>query len=323
MRNTRKLLLEHFDEDVHERLKVNVVGAQEKLDRIGRLFWSVTKHELGGSAEFHDNTFTFTLQCSPIVDATTGRYCLISKTQNNMPSAHLYRLSHPLGEHVLTKAKSRPCAPAEIMFDITNHPTRIAVIERLKGKAGWLSLQHVRVDSFDFEEYLLFSAIDDEGNNIDQETCEKLFNCAGVSNGEITVAEDAQRRLRADEERHAQATIARNLEENSRHFAEARDQLDKWADDMEMAAQRELDDTKRMIRELQRQSRQAPTLQDQHQIQEEITKLERKKRMLRERIFDIEDEIAAKRDTLVAALEKRMQQKTTVTPLFTIRWSVH
>lgn len=89
-----------------------------------------------------------------------------------------------------------------------------------------------------------------------------------------------------------------------------------------MAAQRELDDTKRLIRDLQRQSRQAPTLQEQHRIQEEITRLERKKRTLREKIFDIEDEISAKRDALVAALEKRMQQKTTVTPLFTIRWSV-
>jgi predicted nucleic acid-binding Zn-ribbon protein len=83
-----------------------------------------------------------------------------------------------------------------------------------------------------------------------------------------------------------------------------------------------LDDTKRQIRDLQRRSRQAPTIEEQHGLQEEIAKLERKKRTLRERIFDIEDEIAEKRDRLVESLEKRMQQKTTVTPVFTIRWSV-
>jgi predicted nucleic acid-binding Zn-ribbon protein len=138
----------------------------------------------------------------------------------------------------------------------------------------------------------------------------------------VALPDPVKQRLHAEEERFVQATIARTLEENSRHFAEARDQLDKWAEDMEMAAQRELDDTKRLIRDLQRQSRQAPTLQEQHHFQEEITKLERKKRSLREKIFDIEDEISAKRDTLVAALEKRMQQKTAVTSLFTIRWSV-
>ena len=47
-----------------------------------------------------------------------------------------------------------------------------------------------------------------------------------------------------------------------------------------------------------------------------------KNRKWREKIFDIEDEIVDKRDRLVEALEKRMQQKTTSTPLFTIRWKV-
>ena len=112
------------------------------------------------------------------------------------------------------------------------------------------------------------------------------------------------------------------MEENSRHFAEARDQLDKWAEDMELAAQRDLDDAKRRIRELQRESRQAETLDAQHRIQEEIAKMERKKRTLRERIFDIEDEIAEKRDILVSSLEKRMRQKIKLSPVFTIRWRV-
>ena len=30
MRDTRKLLIEHFDEDVHDRLKVNLAGTREK-----------------------------------------------------------------------------------------------------------------------------------------------------------------------------------------------------------------------------------------------------------------------------------------------------
>ncbi len=269
MRDTRKMLLEHFDEDVHERLKVNLAGTQE-----------------------------------------------------NIPGEYLYRLSHPLGEHVLSEAKERPCPPAEVVFDISGNVTRIAVVERLKGRSGWLSLQRLHIESFDFEEYLLFSGMDDAGNNIDQETCEKLFNCNGQARAVQTIPDSAKERLMRDQERHAKATLAKNLEENNRHFSEARDQLDKWAEDMEMAAQKELDDTKRQIRDLQRRSRQAPTIEEQHSLQEEIVGLERKKRTLRERIFDIEDEISEKRDRLVESLEKRLQQKTTVTPVFTIRWSV-
>ena len=66
----------------------------------------------------------------------------------------------------------------------------------------------------------------------------------------------------------------------------------------------------------------AGRVEEQHSLQEEIAKLERKKRTLRERIFDIENEIAEKRNRLMESLEKRVQQKITVTPVFTIRWSV-
>jgi len=322
MRETRKMLLEHFDEDVHERLKVNLEGTQERLDRIGQLFWAVTRHALRNHAEFDDQSYSFILKNSPVKYVSQGRYHLISKTQENTPGEFLYRLSHPLGEHVIHESSNQPCPLAEVIFDISGHPTRIAIVERLKERTGWLGLQHMRIESFDSEEYLLFSGMDDAGNNIDQETCEKLFNCSGQARAVQAIPDSAKERLMQDQERHTKATLAKNLEENNRHFSEARDQLDKWAEDMEMAAQKELDDTKRQIRDLQRRSRQAPTIEEQHSLQEEIAKLERKKRTLRERIFDIEDEIAEKRDRLVESLEKRMQQKTTVTPVFIIRWSV-
>lgn len=322
MQSTRKILLEHFDEDVHERLKVNLAGTQERLDRIGRMFWAVTRHTLKNHAEFDDAVCAFALHKSPAQGIATGTYHLISKQQANIPGQFLYRLSHPLGEYAVQKALHGPCSPAQVVFHVTSNPTRITLVERLKGKAGWLHLQHMQVDSFDAQEYLLFSAFDDTGNSLDQETCEKLFHCQGQTQPLPTVPQQVQHRLGQEQERHALATLAKNLEENNKHFAEARDQLDKWAEDMELAAQKEIDDTKRRIKELQRQCRQATTMQEQHSLQEEITRWERKKRTLRTRIFDLEDEIAEKRDRLVDSLEKRMHQKTTINPVFTIRWAV-
>lgn len=322
MKDTRRMLLEHFDEDVHERLKVNLSGTQEYLDRIGRMFWSLTKYILIKNADFDDQQLSFNLWESPVAKARPGRYHLISKDQQNVPGDFLYRISHPLGEHVLHDGLQFECLPAEIAFDYKNHPTKISVIENLKNKNGWMRLESLKIDSFDREEYLLFSAFDDAGNNIDQETCEKLFNCRGSIINNALSHDTIPGRLKAENDRHIQATIARSLEENNRYFNEARDQLDKWADDMIKSAEKELDDLKRQIREQQRQSRQAPNLQEQHKIQEDIKSLERKKRKLREKIFDIEDEIAEKRDRLVEALEKRLKQKTEATNLFTVRWRV-
>ena len=91
---------------------------------------------------------------------------------------------------------------------------------------------------------------------------------------------------------------------------------------MVIAVEKELADTKAQIKALNRQSRLATTVQEQKEIQEKIHQLEKKKRRQRQQIFDAEDKIEATRDALIDALEKRMKQKTSVEPLFTIRWSV-
>lgn len=319
---TRRQLLEHFDEDVHERLKMNLSGARDQLDRIGRMFWALTGFELSAQAGFDNDDLSFDLKESPITAARPGHYLMISKGRANIPGEFLYRLNHPLGEHVIGQGRGRPCPIAQVTFQASRHPTKISVVDALKGKSGWLHLQHLRIDSFDREESLLFSAFDDSGTDLDQETCQRLFTVGGEASFADEPDASTSKRLKAEAERHVQATIARSLEANNKHFAEARDQLDQWAEDMEIAVQKELEDSKRQIRDLQRRSRQAPTVAEQHQMQEQIATLEKSKRRLRQRIFDLEDEIASKRDALVAALEKRMQQKTEVTPLFTIRWSV-
>jgi hypothetical protein len=78
------------------------------------------------------------------------------------------------------------------------------------------------------------------------------------------------------------ATISLSLEQNSAHFNQARDKLEKWADDMVLSAEKALTDTKEQIKVLRRQARQAVTLEEQHSIQEKIQKLEADKAMFRE-----------------------------------------
>lgn len=322
MEDTRRLLLEHFDEDVHTRLRVNLEGSRERLDRIGKMFWSLTRFILNDRATFDDQALIFRLIDSPLAAVRPGVYHLISKTQENVPGEFLYRLSHPLGEHVVQAGKECPTPVAQVAFHISEHPAKISVVEELQGQAGWLFLQHLVIDSFEREEYLLFSGFVDHGQPLDQEVCEKLFSCRGSLGAQVEIAADIKGRLKAEAQRHAQATISRSLEENNRHFYEARERLEKWADDLVLASEKELKDTKEQIKVLNRQARLAPTLAEQHQVQEKIRELEKKKRRQRQRIFDLEDEIMEKRDGLIAALERRMAQRTAIDPLFTIRWQV-
>jgi len=322
LKDTRKILLENFDEDVHSRLRTNLMDTRERMDRFSQMFWLVTQHILEGKAAFNDQALTFSIPEPGLISFPPGKYHLISKDQQNIPGDFLYRLSHPLGDYVLQTAKEQPTPVAVVIFDITHHPVKIAMVEDIKGKSGWLHLQRLIIDSFETEEYLLFSAVDSAGNSIDQETCEKLFHCMGTSNGMTTIPDTLQHRLDKEAERHVKATISRSLEENNHHFNEARERLEKWAEDMVLAAEKELKDTKQQINVLNRQSRLASTMEEQHELQEKIQELEKKKRRQRQQIFDLEDEIAQKRDDLISALERRMTQKTTSEPLFTIAWKV-
>lgn len=321
--DTRRLLLENFDEDIHDLLKIQLDAAQQRLDKVGRLFWDLTRHVLRERARFNDDQHDFRLVQPPQSNIKPGHYQLIRKdlSTETISADHLYRLTHPLGEYVLEEAKKLPTPTATISFDITHHPGKISVIEALKGQSGWLCLDLLTVDSFEREERLVFTGLKADGTPLDAETCERMFACKAAGPAEPT-SEEPPALLQANAERHCQAVVSRILEANNRFFQAEREKLEKWADDKILAAEQALQDTKAKIRGLKRESRQAETVEQQHSLQRQIRELERLQRRQRQQIFDVEDEIIEKRDQLIDALEQRMNQHTQTTRLFTIQWHV-
>jgi len=327
MDDTRKALLEHFDEDVHGRLRLRLENARQQLDRVGRAFWDLTEFVLQDRARFDEEALAFDLTTPPSPSIHKGRYHLISRSAAGQRPAgdhgyFLYRLSHPLGESVIDQAKASATPLAELRFDSSSHPGRIAIVEALKGRSGWLTLRQLTVTSFETEEYLLFSAIDDTGRSIDQEACTKLFGVAATVHDTAALSADLATRLHAEADQHARATLNRSLEANNQHFAIARERLEHWAEDKIFAAEKALKDTKEQIKMLRREARQATTLEEEHGFQTRVQELERRQRKQRQDIFTQEDEIADKRDDLIASLQKRLERGQSSETLFTIRWSV-
>lgn len=327
MEDTRRVLLENFDEDVHARLKVRLADAREMLDRVGRRFWDLTVAMLAERARFNELSLAFDLLVPPAADLRQGRYHLISRNSAADPAKgehgyFLYRLSHPLGEHVIAKAKAADTPVAELQFNVTNHPTRLAVVEALKGRRGWLTLRKLSVTTFETEEYLLFSGIDDNGRSIDQETFAKLFSVDAYVHPVELPQSLISDRLQAEADLHVKATLNRSLEANSKHFIAARERLERWAEDMIYAAEKALKDTKEQIKAVRREARAASTLEEESAIQAKLQDLERQQRKQRQEIFNQEDEVAERRDELIANLQKRLSHGHTIETLFTIRWAV-
>ena len=330
MADTRRKILEHFDEDVHAHIRINYEDTLRALDAVGRKLWRLTRFILDGRADFDETDLSFRLTDSPLPGVRPGTYTLNRKRDirkdGSGPGADLdgwnvYRLSHPLGEYCIDQGKALPAETAHVEFDLTGYDARLAALEPLVGKSGWLILNRLIIEALEREEYLLLSGYTEAGQGLDHDVLDQLFRLNGRVVQPVSPGEHA-RRLAADAEQFAQATIRRSLEANNVHFQERREQLHRWADDVVKAAERDLAQVKAEVRAANRNASLAATVDEQKRAQEVVRELERKKRRARQRIFDVEDEIEAKRDALIAALEKKMVQSTDTQPLFMLRWSV-
>jgi len=320
--HTRRLLLEHFDQDVQSRLHLRLEDARQQLNRMGMYFWELSRHVLQHKARFDDQTMQLNLLDPPLPTTPAGRYNLISKDKKAVDDIHLYRLSHPLGEYVLDAGRRIATPTARVSFDISRHPVKISMVQSLKRKSGWLSLYHLHIESIEPEDHLIFTAMDDRGKLLDQDQCEHLFYCRGHAEPVEPPVEAIQRRL----EQEAQSAIARlnqkSQEQGRTYFLEECEKLEKWSDDMVTAAEGQLTDIKKQIKALTRQSRQELSPLEQHRLHRTIADLESRKRLMRKKIFEVEDEIVVKRDDLIQVLQKRMDRRVEVESLFTIRWTV-
>ncbi len=331
MAEVRSKLLEHFDDDVRAKIKIDYDDAKQRLDEIGRQFWSLSKVVLGDSADFDDERLSFWLRDSPVEEALEGLYFLNQKIDHRQKKERepshapnwIYRLSHPLGEYCLETAKSFDTPVASLAFDLSGHEGRLSALEPLKGRAGWLNLTLLRIESLDREDYLLFSAVDDSGKTVDPEVAELLFRLKGENvQPDVTVDERLAGPLEQTAKLRVDATLRKSLEENNRHFHERREQLHRWADDVTAAAERELKLIKAEMRAAEREASVAESLEEKRTAQARVKELNKKRRKARSRIFEVEDDIEKKRDDLIHALEKKLAQKHASNSLFTIRWSI-
>ena len=349
--DTRRLLLENLDGEVHERLKLQQQSARDCLDHFSRRLWDLSAFVLQDYAQFNDSALHFDLHTPPVPEVPIGRYHLLSKNRPTAekavslltsatyqppllqghtppdaygsPPGYTYRLSHPLGEYVLSQGQQLPTPMQTLCFDTSALSVRVSMVEALRGQRGYLLLQKLSVDSFERQDYLLFSALSTQGNSLDQESCEKLMTCPATVHAPVAaLPTDQAARLQAEAQRHAQSTLARDLEVNNAHFQQARERLDRWADDMVLAAEKNLTSTKEQLRAAQREARLASSLAEQHIAQEKVLKLQRQQRRLRQEIFQVEDDIDARRVALIERLSQRMTQQVRTEQLFTIAWEV-
>lgn len=84
----------------------------------------------------------------------------------------------------------------KIRFDYRNSGKRIAVVESLVGKEGWLLCTRAALTAFETEDYLLFAGTTDSGDELDHAQCRRLFDIPGEEDGPASC--DPENRLRCE-----------------------------------------------------------------------------------------------------------------------------
>ncbi len=322
MTRTRQQLLENFDDEVREKLRVRDQDAREFLSRYERLLMQLTRYELGERADFADGA-RFQLHSQPFPAQTDAIPLGLYELPRRSGDAHLYRLNHPLAEALIKRAKVRDLSPARVCFDYGQHDGKITALEPLIGTSGWLTLSQFSVESLDqAEDHLIFAAVTDEGQLLSEEVAARLMTVPGTS---VPLAPGEDPETSTDVlvafTRQRQDTVERTISERNAQFFEAESQkLDGWADDLKIGLEREIKEIDRQIREARRAATAALTLEEKLNGQKQVKALEAQRNQKRRSLFDAQDQVDRQREELIAVVEGKLKQVSTLTPLFTIRW---
>jgi len=322
MTRTRQQLLENFDEEVQEKLRVSLDSSRTYLNQYERQLMQLTEFELGAHAQFLNGGSAFRLNSLPpsagMLEVPLGMYELPRRSGE----AHLYRLGHPLAEWVLRQAKARKLQTAEITFDYTGHPSSIAAVMPYVGQTGDLLLCQLSVEALEqAEDYLLFAAITHNGQLLEEDASRRLFSLSASSVKAIHSSNGHTPPKLQDAVTQQQDAILRKISaRNAEFFEQEAEKLDNWADDLKVALEREIKELDRQIKEARRAATAALTLEEKLAGQRQIRTLESQRNSKRRALFDAQDEIDHRRTQLIASIDEKLHQDVVVTNLFQIQW---
>ena len=317
MKNTRQKLLENFDRDVHEKLKMRNEQSHECLNKHETWLWEITKLVLKDDAIFEPKDYTFNLKAKPfnLQDIPLGPY----RMGNNIQDTYIYRPNHPLARKIINKAINTETNKKRLIFNYNKAP-KISILEKFIGQSGLLRLTRMTIDSFEKEDYLIFSSITNTGEILDVEQCSKLFSIPAQVSGLKNQA--TNEKLTSLYEKEKEKITDMVTERNSKNFDTEMDKLDFWAEDRKKTLGQKLKEMDKSIRELKKSARKAKSLPEKITLQKQVNDMESKRDKAWKEYETAKREIENKKDQLIDDIETRLKQNIKEHIVFEIEWEV-
>ena len=315
--DAREKLLDNFDQEVVEKVRVQ---SRDVLDRFNEHLWQLTRYLLGEYAKFDEQGYSFTLHTNPFPGEKIhpGPYRMGKAVED----ANTYRVGHPLAQRVLARGKALSPASSEIAFRYSGAGKKLALLDPLVGKRGWLTCSRLTLSALETEDRLLLSGVTDEGEAVDEMQCRRMFDLFADQGERRDVPSDSASTLSRDQKRQRALLLEDMATRNGRWFDTEIDKLDRWAEDRRASLKQELEDLDELLKEAKKAARLAPTLPEKLERQREARTLESKREEAWRAYDQASRDIDRQKDKLLDDLSQRLQHAIDEEPLFTLRWSL-
>jgi ERCC4-related helicase len=316
MSDTRKKLLENFDADVHDRLRVNLHESREYLNKYDTMLWNLTSFALAQKAVFNQEDLSFALNQAESDVIPAGNYTL----SRGEVSAHRYRIGHPLAQKLIAECKNRSLTGGHVQFDYLSWNQKSDSVAALLGQSGQLTLFLLAINGADEQDHLILSAISDRGELVPPDTARRLFDLPArvidTRDQTLSVA------LNNATEKRKNEIVSELTTHQANWFEEEIEKLNFWAEDKRKGLKSELKDYDEQIAVLKKEARLAANLPDKLAIQKQLRDLDHK-RDEAWKAYDADAKtIENQKDELLDTVEERLKQTIEGKTIFTIHWSV-
>ena len=331
IQKVRSTLLENFDEEVREKLKVDYQKTKDYLSAYEEKLWKTTCFYLQDYADFSETGYSFTLNRNPFPNEIihSGPYMILKPEEGKRKSevfvpddTNIYRSGHKLAQRILNECKNINTPCIEVTFNYTNTQTKITLLEPFIGKSGWLKVEQLAIQSFETEDFLLAACVADDNQIIEPEIAQRLFSLYATSGYLCGIPEEKLEKINKELTTQQEKITGENMKRNHHFFDTEMDKLEQWADDMKIGLEREIKDLDAEIKLRKSEAKKMINLEGKVQAQRQIKDLEKKRSQKRQMLYTEQDKIDEQKENLLSDTEKRLKQSINKNELFTIKWNI-
>ncbi len=308
MIEARHSILENFDEEVASRLSDCQRDTVAGLDRFSQwLYYYCIAHG-----------------CEPLSSTRLGINGSIYNLNWKDAEVHgdvFFRRENNLVKAWLDRTFEEEIAPALIEFDYTSSDRKVSFFEDQPGLSGIVSIDKVSYNGVGTQEHLVFTALTDDGRNLDDDLVNRLLELPGRVIDDR--CEEAEHFMQLRESRiTAQREMIENA--NKKYYLEECEKLDAYSEELKEGLEREIKELQKTIADKKKEFKASTDrpLAEMIEMKEVINKLEAKRKKMRRDLYDRQDEIDEENARLQEETRRKLEGRIVTEHIMTISFRV-